>query len=316
MVDCTFGTIVERDMDLLLLEAIATDSGFAKLLVDKTDLRGKSFEVVSVDLSVSDSDGESDITVIVKVDDKKYGFLIEDKINAPAMEEQHLRYQKRGDKAVKKRTYQEYRIFIFCAEKYYKQNPEAKLYEHFLSYEECKEYFDSKDDPLSKIRSQRTTQAISKAKSPSETHVNEKANAFFVKYKDYQEKYYPMLSLSTSRKSNGYWAHYRTRFSGNIYLYHKINEGFVDLTFNKAASNVSVLEHVESWARRHGITNVGAVITSASAALRIKVPELDMQRPFEDYDEKEVRECFDAIQELIDFANIAQSISKLDNVSK
>lgn len=316
MVNCTFGTIVERDMDLLLLEAVATDSRFAKLLVEKTDLKGKPFEVVSVDLSVSDSDGESDITIIVKVDNKKYGFLVEDKINAPAMDKQHLRYQKRGDKAIKKGTYEEYRIFIFCAEKYYKQNPEAKLYEHFLSYEECKDYFDTKDDQINRIRSQRTAQAIGKAKSPSDTHVNEKANAFFVKYKDYQEKNYPMLSLSTSRKSNGYWAHYRTRFSGNIYLYHKIKEGFVDLTFNKAAGNVSVLEHVESWARKHGITNVGAVITSASAALRIKVPELDMERPFEDYEGEEIPECFEAIQELIDFANIAQSISKLDIVPK
>ena len=90
----------------------------------------------------------------------------------------------------------------------------------------------------------------------------------------------------------------------------------MDLTFNKAADKVNVLEHVESWARKHGIINVGAVITSASAALRIKVPELDMERPFEDYEEKEILECFEAIQELIDFANIAQSISMLDNVSK
>lgn len=299
-----------------MLETVATDSGFAKLLVDKTDLRGKQFEVVSVDLSVSDSDGESDITIVVEVDNKKYGFLVEDKINAPAMDKQHLRYQKRGNRAVKKGTYEEYRIFIFCSEKYYKQKPEAKLYEHFLSYEECKSYFDSKDDAISRIRSQRIMQAIGKAKSPSKTHLNEKANTFFVKYKDYQEKNYPMLSLSTSRKSNGYWAHYRTRFSGNIYLYHKIKEGFVDLTFNKAADKVNVLEHVESWARKHGIINVGAVITSASAALRIKVPELDMERPFEDYEEKEIPECFEAIQELIDFANIAQSISMLDNVPK
>lgn len=316
MVNCSFSTIVERDMDLLLLEAVATDPDFTKLLVDKTDLAGKSFEVVSVDLSRSDNDGESDVTIVIESDGKKYGLLVEDKINAPAMDEQHSRYHKRAKKDIKKGTYQDYRIFIFCSEKYRNQNEEAKLYEHFLSYEECKKYFDSKDDSISQIRGQRVAQAINKAKTTSETHVDENANAFFRKYMDYKEAHHNSLVITTSRKSNGYWAHYRTRFSGNIYLYHKINEGHVDLTFNKAADKISTLEHVESWAKRHGIEKVNAVVTSASAALRIKVPPLDMQKPFESYSEETIEECFEAIQELIDLANIAQSVGSLDPAGK
>ena len=36
-------TITERDMDLLLAEAISTDEDFCRIIVDKTDLKGKNF---------------------------------------------------------------------------------------------------------------------------------------------------------------------------------------------------------------------------------------------------------------------------------
>ena len=314
MVDCNFGTIVERDMDRLLLEAVATDPVFARLLVDKTDLKGQPFEVISVELSLSDSDGESDITIVMKIGDRKYGFLIEDKIDAPAMDKQHERYKKRGDTAVRNKKYQEYRVFIYCAEKYRERNSDAQFYEHFLSYEECKRYFDTKDDSISKIRSQQFAQAIHKARKTIQTEVNEKANAFFRKYKDYQEKHFPELVLVTSQKSNGYWPHYRTHFGNHIYLYHKISSGFVDLTFNKA--KLSDLEQIAVWARKHGIPSVRAVTTSGSAALRIKVPDLDMQNSFDDYDEGTIRECFEAIEELIDLADVAHSMSQLNEKAK
>ena len=48
-------------------------------------------------------------------------------------------------------------------------------YEHFISYEEFKTYFDGKDDVISKVRSQQLVQAIERAKKPAETIVNEAA---------------------------------------------------------------------------------------------------------------------------------------------
>ena len=166
-------------MDLLFIESITTDPGFASFVIEKTDLKGKSVHVLHAELSKADSYlGESDITVIVDVEGTKYGLLIEDKIDAIAMPEQHDRYTKRGAKGVKAGEYQDFRIFIFCPDKYYRNNNEAKLYEHHLSYEECKEYFDSKSDVLSAFRSQQIAQAIVKAKKPAPNNVNEKANSF------------------------------------------------------------------------------------------------------------------------------------------
>lgn len=115
-------TISERDMDLLFVESVLTDPEFCLLLINKTDLNGKPFKIISAELSKSDSDlGESDITVVIDVEGNRYGLLIEDKIDAISMPEQHGRYIKRGEKAVKTGDYNDFRVFIFCPEKYYKK---------------------------------------------------------------------------------------------------------------------------------------------------------------------------------------------------
>ena len=83
MVSLNFNnTISERDMDLLFAESILTDPDFCQLLINKTDLKEKPFQVLSVELSKADSKlGESDITVTIDVKRKKYALLIEDKID-------------------------------------------------------------------------------------------------------------------------------------------------------------------------------------------------------------------------------------------
>ena len=110
-------TITERDMDLLFVESVLTDPEFCRVLVNKTDLAGKPFRILSAELSKSDAElGESDITVVLDVEGDRYGLLIEDKIDAMAMPEQHGRYIKRGEKGIKAGEYKDFRVFIFCPE--------------------------------------------------------------------------------------------------------------------------------------------------------------------------------------------------------
>ncbi|MBE6027503.1 MAG: hypothetical protein E7227_02720, partial [Clostridiales bacterium] len=222
MVKCNFNnTITERDMDLLLAEAVATDSELCRLIVEKTDLRSKPFEVKQVEVSKSEIEGESDITVIIDVEGDKYGLLIEDKIGAPAMSDQHGRYLKRGDKGIKRGDYKDYKVFIFCPEKYRENNSEAKLYEHVLTYEDVWDYFKKKEDALSSYRAELLSQAIKKAKKPSSVTIDPDANAFFRQYKRYQQDNYPTLMLTTKETSNGWWPHFNTNLK-NAYIHHKM----------------------------------------------------------------------------------------------
>lgn len=310
---CDFGTISERDMDMLFLNAFGVDKGFLKLFIGKTDLPKDDYTVSEVYLSKADKDGESDITVIIEASGLKYGLLVEDKIDAMAMPEQPERYIKRGNKGVKNKEYVNFYSFIVCPEKYLINNEAAKKYPYAVKYEEIQDYFSKKSDPVHTVFYQEISQAIDKAKRPPKVEINANANRFFRKYKDYQEENYPELNLTTKRDSNGYWAHYTTRF-GLVYLYHKIEDGKVDLTFNRAAGYLDKLEIIASWFRKHGISNVSAVKTGMAGALRVAVPKLNMQIPFEENDEYDIDICFKTINELIEAMNvfgIASSISDL-----
>lgn len=303
-------TLCERDMDMLLLESVMTCPEFCQFVIDKTDLKGRPGQVIGGELSKSDDLGESDITVIVEVDSKKYGLLIEDKIDAIAMPEQHSRYVKRGEKGVKNGDYDDFRVFIFCPEKYYKNNIEAKKYEHLLTYEECKEFFDKKSDLTSRFRSQQIEQAIVKAKKPATNNVDENANAFLRQYIKYQKENYPSLDLSTKEDKNGWWTDFRTDL-GYVYINHKIREGYVDLTFPKASENTDRAKTIADWARLHKISDVSVVKTKKSVMLRIHVPKLDIEKGFAAVDVDELNKCFETIKELTEFANMIEMANSI-----
>lgn len=296
-------TITERDMDLLFIESVLTDPGFSRLVLDKTDLKGKAFQILDAELSKSDSNlGESDITLVADVEGFRCGLLIEDKIDAQAMPEQHARYIKRGKKGIKDSEYDDFRVFLFCPMKYYKNNNEAKLYEHLLTYEECKAYFDGKSDPVSVFRSRQIEQAITKARKAASFTVNEKANAFLKQYIAYQKEHYPTLDLSTKEDKNGYWTDFRTNL-GTAYINHKIEKGFVDLTFPGALNKIDRANTIAAWARQHKIP-ASVQGTAKSVMIRIHVPQLDIRKGFEYVDMEELNICLDAVKELTDLANI------------
>lgn len=310
---CDFGTVSERDMDMLFLNAFSTDKDFVDLFLVKAGVSTSDYIVSEVYLSKADKDGESDITVILESTKDRIALLIEDKIDAIAMPEQPERYIKRGNKGTKKGDYEEFYSFIVCPKKYYDNNDTAKRYPYVVLYEEIRDLFSVKKDPAHSVYFQEICQAIEKAKRPPKVEVDENANRFFRKYKDYQEQHYPELNLTTNRNANGYWAHYTTRF-GTVYLYHKIGDGKVDLTFNRAGNHLDKLEIVAKWLNEHNIAKVIAVKTGMAGALRVNVPKLNMQIPFDENDEYDIEVCFKIINDLIEAANtfgVASSISDL-----
>lgn len=309
MVECSFNAVYERDMDILFLEALASDPDFMKMVLFHTKFRNQEFQVLSAALSETEPGlGETDICVVLKIGDIRLGLLIEDKVDAIAMPNQHLRYHERGKRGIQKDKYDAYEVFIFCPCKYHDNNTEAQKYEHFISYEKMKCYFDHKKDVVSRVRSQQLAQAIARSKKPPEAIVNEAANLFFVKYRAYQKAFYPELDLRTSEKSNGWWPHYSTRL-GEVYIYHKRTEGVVDLTFPKAVGKMDIFQKAAAWLRIHNLPNVTAVQTGQAAALRIEVPKIPLDAVFEDVEESEIKKCFDTIQSLADFANLIEDIN-------
>lgn len=311
-IKCVFNGLSEHDMDMLFLQLFSIDTGFVRLFLNAASFNKDDFRVDSIELSKSDPQlGESDITVMLTIGKEKVAMLIEDKIDAIAMPEQAARYIERGDKGITQGEYDRYFSFIVCPQKYYDNNEEAHKYPNFLTYEAISKYLSKKKTQLYQTYSQQIDQAIDKAKRPSQMTLNEQANAFYCKYKDYQETNYPSLDLRTSRNANGYWAQYATRFGSNVNLLHKIQEGRVDLTFNNGSTKMNEMEIVTDWLRRHGITEARAQKTGKAAAIHIDVPKLDMSIPFENNNMHDIVKCFDVVEELLSAANVFASVGNL-----
>lgn len=309
-VNCKLDTVRERDMDLLLMGAFMSDEGFAKLFADKIGIEG-SIEVLNVELSRVDAQlGESDVTVILEADGVKRAFLIEDKVDAIAMPNQHERYVKRGEKSVAEGEYSDFDIFIFCPKKYYDLNQEAKLYENVVTYEEALEYFDNNTSSISKVWSEVISQAIDKAKKPAEINLNESANAFTVDYKNYLREYYPDIDIRTKDNANGYWLHIGTLFS-DAYIYHKIPQGYVDLTIPNRADMADKTKHMAKWLRDMTDKNITSEVTGKAVAFRIAVPVLDMEKPFGYAPMEDIKECSEAIKTLVELAEFMENASKV-----
>ncbi len=199
---CKYRNVSERDMDLLFMEAFATDIGFSSLFLNKTALAGKPCKVVHAERSKLDNGlGESDLTVIYEIDGNRHALLIENKIDAIAMPDQHGRYVKRGGKGVENGEYIDFSIFILCPEKYRQNNEEAAKYEHFVSYEECREYFATHDDTYSNLRYQQINQALETVKPEYKVDINEIAVDSFQKYAAYQKANFPRLRLGNHAES-------------------------------------------------------------------------------------------------------------------
>jgi len=300
MIKCIFSDVSERDMDLLFLEEFVCSDQFTKLFSDKV---GESVtKILSVQQSKVDPElGESDMTVIVDCSGVKVGILIEDKIDAIAMPRQCARYFERGDKGVANNEYDKYYVFIVAPEKYLSENDEAKHYPNKVSYESILEYFKQNDDPRSRFKAQQIEQAIYKQKHGYQVIENKAVSGFWDKYINYQKEHYSHLYLVSSggkKGSEAIWPRFNSRVKG-VFLYHKSDRGYIDLTFNGAWERVNELESIlRKKIGQYEEEGITLQQTGKSAALRSIAPIVDFHKPFEDQIES-IEICFNEIDKMI-----------------
>lgn len=287
MIKCIFSDISERDMDLLFLEEFVSSQDFADIFLSKVNLLGAV--VCEVEQSKTDAAfGESDITVIVEKDGTRYGLLIEDKIDAQAMLNQAERYAKRGEIGKTNGDYYEYFDFIVAPQKYLDDNAEAKKYHNSITYEECIEYFRSKDDPRSAFKAQQIEQAINKQKHGYQVIENTVVTEFWREYIAFQKEHYPKVDFRATDEPKGSrssWAIFHTNYK-KIKIYHKTNLKYVDLEFSGLGDKTAELKSMFNKAVGKLWDNELQVYrTGGSAVLRAVVPYVDFKGKFKDFTE-------------------------------
>ena len=290
-------------MDMLFLEEFACSGEFLKIFTDKTGI-GVA-DVRSLYSSKTDARlGESDITVVVEAEGIKQALLIEDKIDAIAMPDQAGRYFQRGEKGTNDGEYEKFHVFIIAPQEYLDLNSEAQKYQYQIPYEQILGYFEKLGGPRAEFKIRQIKQAIEKQKHGYQVEKDNAVTDFWNKYDDYQKVNYPELMPYFKRGdkgSNAAWPRFNTVIDG-LYMYHKTNSGYIDLTFDRCADKtVLISEMVTQCIGNYHQTGFSIHKTGKSAALRLCVPVLDMQKPFEEQITS-VEECFKAIKKMTDIA--------------
>lgn len=283
MLKCQFSDLRERDMDLLLMEEIASCQKFANIFLSLISL--VDAKVVSVEQSKTDENGESDITVVVEKDGIKYGLLIENKIDAKAQPAQASRYHKRGDEGVRKGDYQTYQTFIVAPQRYLDNNAEAKHYDWQVSYEVCLAYFALQTDGRAIFKRQQIEQAIDKQKRGYQPTVDDAVTDFWMQYRDYQRQSYRELCIKgdcEGKPSKSTWVYFDTSLK-NICIIHKAAHGIVDVEFSGLGERWQTLRSFcQSTFGNLFDARLTVEQTGKSAVLRSMIPmtPINMQEPF------------------------------------
>ena len=285
--DIRLERVCERDIDLLLMRLFVERRKASYLFLDE------DCEIEKVAHSVSTLHGESDIVVYYRSTGERYALLIENKIDAPAQQEQNARYEKRGQQMVESEEVAGYTIFITAPQEYLNQNQEAAMYTNKVAYEEILEACENENDMFSCVLLKKAIM-----KKQDDTIVDEAVTAFWLEYYKYQETFYPNLRLHKSsyqKGPNATWPDFSTkeRIRGTKIL-HKSEKGCVDLEFRMEKDE---LRKVKAITRELGLDGMQWVTTGKSESIRIHVPRIDFSKSFELYQD-EIKKVFEAVTQL------------------
>ena len=308
-----FIDVFERDMDMLFLEELVSSNEFLGIFLSQIGIEEAT--VVSAEHSKKDDElGESDLTVVLEHNSKRVALLIEDKIDAVAQPDQASRYIERGNKGLSDGDYDEYYIFIVAPKIYLDTNDEASKYPYSISYEEVLNYFESKNDSRSAFKASQIRQAINKKESGYQPIVHYGVSDFWEKYVAYQQENYPELMLASSAGKKGSaasWPRFRTQNKG-LYMLHKSEFGYIDLTFESAKDRISQIDElIKTTFGSYEKIGASIVITSKSVALRMTVPVLNFKLPFEEQKTK-VEDCYKVISNMSNLAKRLDAVKVLN----
>ena len=275
-----FDNVVERDIDLLILDRLYT-SNLLELFLEEAGLEG--YELIRAKHSdVDPVNGESDIVAVVRKNADVHGIMIEDKINASAQPDQYERYHMRAAEQFG----ENYTIFLIAPQAYLTANYEAQhKYEHCISYETMRDRC-FRNDPYAFALFSR---AVAKKAATGSSRVSPEKTAFWHAYFDYQQQFAPDVPMLYSKRNHGYfsdWPHFKISPPvKKLEIIHKPNYkgedyGTVELEFEGMYSRMETLKVAtrdilapEMFWKRAG----------KSASLCIKIPKMDFSNDFEEY---------------------------------
>lgn len=288
--------LMERDVDLLLLEELHTNPAFVAWFGAQCGLSEARFD--GTWLSVSDADGETDVLLRVHAVNGRVGVLIEDKIAAGEQPDQGARYVIRGERQRREGAFDCFVTCICAPQVYLDALPADSLYQYRLAYETIAAWFAAQPGARAQWRHDLLQTAIAQGRKGYVMVPNDAVTAFHREYWERLSRTQPSLSMvrPTTKGSSGKWIVVSVPgWPKTMRLNHKLALGSVELGFDRH-SHAELLEVAVELP-----PDVLPIRTGRSGSLAIKVPVLDVTKPFA-AQTVAVDAAFVAMQRLVPFA--------------
>ncbi len=277
--------ITERDVDILLVEELNVSHEFLEWWITAVgEPNPPPFSLIGAFHSASHPTlGESDILLIYRdQSDARHAILIEDKIDAPAQPEQGDRYRQRGKAGVADGEWRTFRTCICAPRRYLDSSADVANYDSQISYEDIRDWLRGPTrDGRCLYRAQIIDSAIEVNKRGYAKKVDDRVTAFTRAYWECVRREFPELEMRDPgpRAAGSGWIElHPSRLPRGRAIFHKLPEGFVDLSITAAADRVAQFTSVF----HHLGKDLEVVATGKSASVRLPVPPLDRFRSFDD----------------------------------
>jgi len=299
MISFHYDKVYERDMDFLIMDEFCENESFAALFLQQVGL--SAVRITDVYHSLSEiSLGESDIVIIVQKGDKRTALLIEDKIDAIAMDDQAGRYQRRAEKLIRSGDADAYHIFMTAPLQYLQTNDEAHHYSHQVSYESMLALYSNKTDVRSQRLCQMITRALDEQKQGYMPIEHVAVTEFWREYYAFKSAYYPQLilpELAGPRGEKAKWPSFKTA-NKEIRVIHKSLQGYVDLELPGLGNYTDLLQYLLTAIMDD---DMHVVRTTKAASIRLMTPPIDFKQPFRQYI-NEMHQSLKAVERLCEIA--------------
>lgn len=268
--------IYERDIDVFLAEELVVSKQFFNWFMFESTKSNTNYSPLDASVSVTDSDGESDLIVRARNDvtDEVHGLFIEDKINAKLMPSQAKRYYTRADTAVTRGEFSSYSVVLCAPASYIDAQFSTSGFRHQISYEAISNHLAHKADKRSQYRSHFILRAADIYQNNWIKVDDERTNALWDTVYEIASKKYPTLEFKEQNLTkNSLWI--RLRPSGipkNIGIDLKGAQGYADLTFDKIPRDF-LFQLINNQLEEHmSIVSVGK-----SSAIRLSTRKLRIE---------------------------------------
>ncbi len=276
--------LIERDIDVLLVEELNVCPEFATWWIGQTGAPATSpITPIGAFHSVSHSTlGESDIVLLYSdASGARHAVLIEDKIDAPAQLGQADRYRQRGLEGKANGAWADFRTCLCAPRRYLQSSSDAAKYSAKLAYEDIREWFLSTGDLRHKYRGEVLNCAIEENKRGYTKKVDQQVTAFWRAYWQCSRVEFPELEMvepGPRAAGSGWIELHPKRLSRDRGIFHKMTEGFVDLSIANSAGRVGqLLSAVHPFGK-----DLDVVQTGKSGSVRLHVKPLDILREFDE----------------------------------